>query len=66
MQVRILLWRFYPQPILQSERFGKTALHEDNYNPAEYAGGLREKVFDRAGPQAWSDYKQSLRRGRNN
>jgi hypothetical protein len=28
-----------------------------NYIPAEYAGGLREKVFERAGPQAWSDYK---------
>jgi len=27
-----------------------------NYIPAEYAGGLREKVFDRAGGQAWSDY----------
>lgn len=28
-----------------------------NYIPAEYAGGLRDKVFDRAGPQAWADYK---------
>ncbi len=28
-----------------------------NYIPADYAGGLREKVFDRAGAQAWSDYK---------
>jgi len=28
-----------------------------SYIPAEYAGGLREKVFDRAGPQAWSDYQ---------
>lgn len=28
-----------------------------NYIPAEYAGGLREKVFDRAGSQAWSDYQ---------
>jgi len=27
-----------------------------NYIPAEYAGGLREKVFGRAGGQAWSDY----------
>lgn len=26
------------------------------YIPAEYAGGLREKVFDRAGPKAWADY----------
>lgn len=29
-----------------------------NYIPAEYAGGLREKVFDRAGPKAWADYQQ--------
>ena len=28
-----------------------------NYIPAEYAGGLRERVFDRAGPKAWEDYK---------
>ena len=29
-----------------------------NYIPAEYAGGLREKVFDRAGPKAWADYQK--------
>ena len=29
-----------------------------NYVPAQYAGGLRDKVFDRAGPQAWSDYQK--------
>lgn len=28
-----------------------------NFIPAEYAGGVREKVFDRAGPKAWSDYR---------
>lgn len=28
-----------------------------NYIPAEYSGGAREKVFDRAGPQAWEDYR---------
>jgi hypothetical protein len=27
-----------------------------NYIPAEYAGELRERVFDRAGPKAWEDY----------
>ena len=27
------------------------------YIPAEYAGGLRQKVFDRAGSQAWADYQ---------
>jgi hypothetical protein len=29
-----------------------------HYIPAEYAGGLREKVFDRAGSQAWADYQK--------
>ena len=29
-----------------------------NYIPAEYAGGVREKVFERAGRQAWSDYRE--------
>lgn len=29
-----------------------------NYIPAQYAGGLREKVFDRAGPQSWADYQK--------
>jgi hypothetical protein len=28
-----------------------------NYVPAEYDHGLREKIFDRAGPQAWEDYQ---------
>jgi hypothetical protein len=29
-----------------------------NYIPAQYAGGLRDKVFNRAGPQSWSDYQK--------
>jgi hypothetical protein len=29
-----------------------------NYIPAQYAGGLREKVFDRAGPKALEDYQK--------
>lgn len=33
-----------------------------NYIPAEYAGGLRERVFDRAGPKAWQDYKEVFSR----
>ena len=28
-----------------------------HYIPAEYAGGLRSKVFDRAGTKAWADYQ---------
>ena len=33
-----------------------------NYIPAEYAGGLRERVFGRAGPKAWQDYKEVFSR----
>jgi hypothetical protein len=29
-----------------------------NYIPAEYASGLRERVFDRAGQKAWADYQK--------
>jgi hypothetical protein len=29
-----------------------------NYVPAQYGEGIREKVFNRAGPQAWSDYRK--------
>jgi len=29
-----------------------------HYISAEYAGGLRDKVFDRAGPKAWEDYRK--------
>ena len=36
-----------------------------NYIPAQYAGGLRDKVFDRAGPQAWSDYQKVFPKPRN-
>ena len=31
-----------------------------NFIPAEYAGGLREKVFDRAGSKALDDYRSSF------
>jgi len=29
-----------------------------SYIPADYAGGLRDQVFDRAGSKAWEDYKK--------
>jgi hypothetical protein len=29
-----------------------------NYIPAEYTGGLRERVFGRAGQKAWEDYRK--------
>lgn len=28
-----------------------------NYIPADYAGGVRDRVFDRAGPKAWTDHR---------
>ena len=31
-----------------------------NFIPAQYAGGVREKVFDRAGPKAWEDYRTTF------
>jgi hypothetical protein len=31
-----------------------------NYIPTEYTGGLREKVFGRAGQQAWDDYRKTF------
>ncbi len=31
-----------------------------HFIPAQYAGGLREKVFDRAGPQASEDYRRTF------
>jgi hypothetical protein len=33
-----------------------------NYVPAEYAGGLRERVFNRAGPKARQDYEEVFSR----
>jgi hypothetical protein len=34
-----------------------------NYIPAEYAGGLRDRVFERAGPKAWEDYREVFSAG---
>ena len=31
-----------------------------NYIPAEYSGGLREKVFGRSGPKSWEDYRNAF------
>ena len=46
--------------VLQSQgvRVKPSYTERINYIPAEYAGGLREKVFDRAGPKAWVDYQK--------
>jgi hypothetical protein len=29
-----------------------------NYVPAQYGEGIREKVFNRAGPKSWADYEK--------
>jgi hypothetical protein len=42
----------------QGVRVKPSYMEKINYIPAEYAGGLREKVFDRAGPKAWADYQK--------
>ncbi len=31
-----------------------------NYIPAEYSGGIREKVFGRSGQKSWDDYKKAF------
>ena len=31
-----------------------------NYIPAEYSGGLREKVFGRSGQKSWDDYQNAF------
>lgn len=31
------------------------------YIPADYAGGVRQRVFDRAGPSAWEDHRNAFR-----
>jgi hypothetical protein len=45
---------------LQSEgvRLKPSYTERINYIPAEYAGGVREKVFNRAGSKAWADYQK--------
>jgi hypothetical protein len=42
----------------QGVRLKPSYTEKINYVPAQYAGGLRDKVFDRAGPQAWADYQK--------
>ncbi len=45
---------------LQSEgvRVKPSYTERIHYIPAEYAGGVREKVFTRAGSKAWADYQK--------
>jgi len=44
----------------QGVRLKPSCTEKINFIPAEYAGGLREKVFDRAGPKAWGDYRAAF------
>lgn len=44
----------------QGVRLKPSLTEKINFIPAQYAGGVREKVFDRAGPQAWEDYRSTF------
>lgn len=44
----------------QGVRLKPSYTEKINYIPAEYAGGVREKVFGRAGEKAWQDYKRTF------
>lgn len=44
----------------QGVRLKPSLTEKINFIPAQYAGGLREKVFDRAGPKAWQDYQSTF------
>jgi hypothetical protein len=44
----------------QGVRLKPSYTEKINYIPAEYAGGVREKVFGRAGSKAWDDYKRTF------
>lgn len=42
----------------QGVRLKPSYTEKITYIHAEYAGGVREKVFNRAGPKAWRDYQE--------
>ena len=44
----------------QGVRLKPSLTEKINFIPAQYAGGVREKVFDRAGPKAWEDYQSTF------
>jgi hypothetical protein len=44
----------------QGVRLKPSYTEKINYIPAEYAGGVREKVFGRAGQKAWEDYRRTF------
>jgi len=44
----------------QGVRLKSSYMEKINYIPADYAGGVREKVFGRAGPQAWEDFRKTF------
>ena len=48
------------EPRAQGVRLKPSITEKINFIPAQYAGGLREKVFDRAGPKAWQDYQSTF------
>jgi hypothetical protein len=44
----------------QGVRLKPSYTEKINYIPAEYAEGVREKVFGRAGAKAWEDYRRTF------
>lgn len=42
----------------QGVRIKPSYTEKINYVPAQYGEGIRQKVFNRAGPQAWADYQK--------
>ena len=60
--IRVVLDNLVMADELRAEgvRLKPSLTEKINFIPAQYAGGVREKVFDRAGPKAWEDYRSTF------
>ena len=61
-EIRVVLDNLVMADELRAEgvRLKPSLTEKINFIPAQYAGGVREKVFDRAGPKAWEDYHSTF------
>ena len=61
-EIRVVLDNLVMADELRAEgvRLKPSLTEKINFIPAQYAGGVREKVFDRAGPKAWEDYRSTF------
>ena len=61
-EIRVVLDNLVMADKLRAEgvRLKPSLTEKINFIPAQYAGGVREKVFDRAGPKAWEDYRSTF------